>query len=171
MGDAQFFLEPFLLGLLAEQVFDAGGHRVERRGQLAELILGANRNLVREVAVADAFGAGKQLVDRTGNRTRQHETENQRQPLDDQKQHADHQQQDQQALAEALSAGRRRGNAPVDVRNAQLHRRDHRAGLTRRPVALFEEGDRRERQSVRARALRAESWRVARLKRMDIGRH
>ena len=37
--DAQLFLEPLLLGRLAQQILDAGGHRVERLGQLAELIL------------------------------------------------------------------------------------------------------------------------------------
>ena len=41
--DPQLLLEPLLLGLLLQQVLDARGHRVERLGQLAELIARADR--------------------------------------------------------------------------------------------------------------------------------
>ena len=38
--DAQLLFQPLLLGRLPQQILDAGGHRVERLGQLAELIVG-----------------------------------------------------------------------------------------------------------------------------------
>ena len=51
-GDAQFLLEALLLGGLAQQILDAGRHRVERLRELAELVLRGHGDLVGEVARA-----------------------------------------------------------------------------------------------------------------------
>ena len=61
VGDAQLLLEPLLLRRLPQQVLDARGHRVERAGQLAELVFGLHRDLVGEVPLPDALGAREQL--------------------------------------------------------------------------------------------------------------
>jgi hypothetical protein len=61
--DAQLLLHPLLLRGGLEQVLDAAGHLVERIGQLAELVLRRDLDAMGEVSLADALGAGEQLVD------------------------------------------------------------------------------------------------------------
>ena len=99
--DLQFLLEPLLLGLLLQQVLDARGHRVERIGELAELIARADRYLVREVALPHALGAGEEVVDRPGDRARERQPHAERHHLDDEEQPADQAEQDEEHLAEA----------------------------------------------------------------------
>ena len=73
------------------------------RRQLAELVAGADGDLVAEVAAAHALGAGKQLVDRSGDRARERESHDERDGLDDQEQTRDHGKQDQEDLARGCS--------------------------------------------------------------------
>ena len=87
--DAQLFLEPLLLGGGQEQVLDAAGHLVERPGELAQLILGADVDAVREVALPDALGAHEELVDRARDRPRQRQPHDERHELDDEEEDAD----------------------------------------------------------------------------------
>jgi hypothetical protein len=98
--DAQLLLHPLLFRLLDEQILDARGHRVERLGQLAELIAGSDGDAPGEVAAADPLGAGKELVDRAGDRLRQRQAHGEGDALDNQKQDADTGQNQQQTTAE-----------------------------------------------------------------------
>ena len=128
--DPELLFEPFLFVRLPQQVLDAGGHLVERSGQLAELILGGDRNLVREVALPHALGAGKQLVDGAGDRSRERRPDDERHDFDHEEQPADHDQQDeQQRLPErAIADHALRGGQPaVDLLNIQLRRDEQRA--------------------------------------------
>ena len=80
------------------------GHRVERVGQLAELIARLDLDPVREVAVLDALGADEQLVHRSGDRPRQRQADHQRDELDQQEQGADDDDEEHDRLAEAHTA-------------------------------------------------------------------
>ena len=132
----------FFSSFCAQQILDARGHLVERSGQLAELIVRRDGDLVREVALPDALGAGEQLVDRSGDRSRQRGADDERDDLDDEEQTADDDQQDEQErLAERAIADHalRGGDAPVDVLNIQLRGDEQRARLAAVPVAVVEE--------------------------------
>ena len=115
--------------------------------QLAELIARADGDLVGEVALAHALGAGEQLVHRAGDRSRQRQPGHQRDDLDDQEQHADDQQHEQQALAESARLRPGGRDPPVDLADAQLHRGDDGAAarLAGRPVRDLRETDRHDR--------------------------
>ena len=142
--DPELLLEPLLLRGLAQQVLDAGGHRVERLGQLAELVLRLHRNLVGEIALPDALGAGEQLVHRSGNRLGQRQTDDERDRLDDKEQPADDDQQgEQQRLSEAAVADESlRGGYPiVDFSDPELRRHQQRAGDSGLPVPIREQRD------------------------------
>jgi hypothetical protein len=64
------------------------------------LIARADRDLVREVTAADAFGSGEQLVDRSGNRSRERQPHHERHDLDNQEQRGDDGEQQQEKLPE-----------------------------------------------------------------------
>ena len=98
--DLQLLLEPPLLVLLDEQMLDAARHVVERRRELAELVVRSHGDALLEVSALDALGAPEQLVDRGRDRARQRETVAQRDHLDDQQQHADPDQHEEQRSIE-----------------------------------------------------------------------
>ena len=106
--DAELLFEPLLLGRLPQQILDARRHRVERlrparRADRCAVI----GDLVREIALPHALGAGEQLVHRSGDRARQREADHERNAFDDEEQPADHDQQDEQeCLAEVAFADR-----------------------------------------------------------------
>jgi hypothetical protein len=131
-----------------EQVFDAGRHAVERRGQVPELIPRLDADPVGEVSLLHTFGTVEELVDRRRDRCDQHGAHDERRPLDDQEQDAEQYQQLQQhgpAVSErGAQLGGIHGRQPV-VQVA--HRRDqphgHRtASATVVPVRALEERDR-----------------------------
>ena len=96
----QLLLEPLLFRLLLQQVLDARRHRVERAGQLAELIAPPDRDPVGEVALADPLGPFEQVVDRSGDGAREAEAHDERDNLDHEEQRADHRDEHEQELAE-----------------------------------------------------------------------
>ena len=114
-------------------------------------------DLVREVALPDALGAGEQLVDRSGDRLRERGAGDERDDFDDEEQPADHDEQDeQQRLAERPIADHalRGGDPPVDVLKIQLRRDEQRAWLAAVPVVVVEERHPAERTAPGASARR-----------------
>ena len=87
--DAQFLFEPLLLRRRLQQILDAARHLVERAGELTELVLGRDRDAVREISLTHALGPHEQLMDRARDRPRQCQPHDQRDQLDEQKQHGD----------------------------------------------------------------------------------
>jgi hypothetical protein len=138
-GDTQLFFQALLFRRLPEQVLDAGSHRVERGRQLAQLIVGLDRNLVGEIALPHAFGSGEQLVNRSRDRLRQRKAGNERDELNHEKEAADDEENQQQPLAEvATDQSLRRRDAIVELGDAQLGRDHQRAGFTGRPISVLE---------------------------------
>ncbi len=110
-------------------------------------------DLVREIALAHAFGAGKQLVHRSRDGPRQRQPGHERRRFDDEKEHADDDEHQEERLAEGTFAGSLRGNPLVDLADAQAHgHHEHAAALPRCPVDVLEERHRGlvEREAARA---------------------
>ena len=95
-GEAQFVLETLLFGRLVQQALHAGGHRVERFRQVAQLVLRRDADPPGEVAAADPIRPDGQRVNRSGDRPRQREPHHERRELDDQEQPAEDGQQHQE---------------------------------------------------------------------------
>jgi hypothetical protein len=74
-------LHPYLLGVLLEELPHLAGHDVEGIGQLAELILRADRDLMVEVAVSQMFRSRKQIVNGAGDLPCEHEADRERDEL------------------------------------------------------------------------------------------
>ena len=94
----------FFSAAVCSRVLDAGGHLVERVGELAELVVRVHVDAVREVALPHALGAHEQLVNRARDRPREREAHAERDDLDDQEQRGDDEENDNRPLAERLVA-------------------------------------------------------------------
>ena len=116
-GRVHLLLHAALLGHLAEQRPHLAGHRVERLGQLAQLIAGPDRNRVHEVAVAEVLRAGEQVVDRAGDLPGEEQADHQRHELDDEEQAAD-QREHRRAGAGRSSSRRRSPRRPTAGRRS-----------------------------------------------------
>ena len=140
MRDAKLLFEPLLLRGLAQQIFDARGHLVERPRQLAELIFRSHRNLVREIALSHALGAPEQLVHRSGDRFGEGEAGQRGNHFDDEEQRADDEQHHQQSLAErSRHAALGRRDPVVEIRNAERGRDGENSRLAAPPIAVLHE--------------------------------
>ncbi len=138
----QLLFEPFLLGLLLQQVLDAGRHQVEGLGQLAELVPPPDGDAVREVALPDPYRARKEVVDRSRDRPREPQAHAKRHDLDDQEQAADHGHKRKQELAEIERPDpdqRSARKAVVHVRHIHAELDGDRIRLARGPVGVFQE--------------------------------
>ena len=146
VGDAQLLLEPFLLAHLLQQVADAGGHAVERFGEVAELIARPHPNTVREVALLHAAGADEQLVHRAGDRPRQRQPHHQRNRLDDHEQQDYDDEHDQVGIAEVevADAGLGAEDVLVQRRGRNAHVQGEQLCASALPVRMLQDGEPRQ---------------------------
>src|SRR4030095_10930051 len=93
---AQLLLEALLLRLLLKQILHAGGHRVERIRQIAELVVAVNGDAMGEIATPHMLGAARKLVHRAGDRPRQLQTHHERDALNREEESTDDRQEDEQ---------------------------------------------------------------------------
>ena len=137
---------PLLLAHLLQQVADAGGHAVERFGQVAELIACPHPNAVREVALLHAAGADEELVHRAGDRPRQRQPHHQRNRLDDHEQQDYDDEYDQVGVAEAevADAGLGAEDVLVQRRGRNAHVQGEQLCAAALPVRMLQDGEPRQ---------------------------
>ena len=141
--DAQLLLESLPLALLLDQGLERARHQVERLGQVAQLVVRADPDHVREVALAQALRADREVVHAARDLARQQQTERQREAVQADERRPQDPEQVQQELGHRVHAQlpQRRGReAPHDVHRlvAEGDRQPlDGALLARRPVRLL----------------------------------
>ena len=132
--DAKLFFEPLLLGGLSKKVLDTRGHEVERICKLAQLIARAHLHLVAEIALTHMLGSLAQRMNRTGDRAREDEPDEDCGHLDDEEQDGKKNHRGHEQLTQVVSVW---GRAEAPRTRCSGRNRRPEAELDEQQVGLF----------------------------------